>query len=274
MLLPELLSRLPAGVTVRQNPQNKFAGIFIGVGVPADVAQALGTDPDEAHVTLLYLGKLTDTTDLSSYEALLHDLSELASQHPALSAHFGGRGTFTQPTQDVHYLSVDCPGLSELHTAAMSAATEHGLPVSREHGFTPHVTMGYGQPGSAHPARQVPPDPWPINALELWIAGTRLIMPFAQTLSKAEQPDETPDPAPADTNAARLLYAQLTGHLVSLHAGERHLLGMADRIAHHHDAARTGLGQAIPAVRGSALEDAALHHADEAARARRVAGTR
>lgn len=73
-----------------------------------------------------------------------------------------------------------------------------------------------------------------------------------------------------DTKKARALMAQLTGDILKTHATDRRIDAATQQLHDHHAKASEGLGAAITHVRGSALEDAYLHHATEAHTARRL----
>lgn len=285
MNLAHLLASLEALYEVQRAPR-AYSGIIIALAVPGDagaqVAVEGGTPVDELHVTLAYLGNVEDHRDPVAFLRLARQLSALAASHRPLTAKFGGPGKFLGVAKgnDAAYLSVDSPGLPELRAACVEAARGVGLPEDQTHGFTPHVTVTYQPPGTPHPREQHVGGTFEFAGLGLWIGGNRVTFPFrrvtvrdalhaivnhnfGQPLAKA---DSSEDPRAQ----ARALLAQLGGDLRRLDAQDAALVARTGAIQAHHTAAFEGLTRAIPAARGSALEEAALHHAGEAGGARRA----
>lgn len=79
---------------------------------------------------------------------------------------------------------------------------------------------------------------------------------------KAEQQSKMQD--------ARMLMAHLTGDLIKARHTDRQINQRLQVLQQHHSRSADGMGAAIRNIRGSALEDAFLDHAEEAATARRV----
>ncbi len=73
-------------------------------------------------------------------------IEPLARQHGAITGSIGGSGVFNNDV-DVLYASVDAPGINELRHEIVEAAEDAGFQVSKEHSFTPHVTLQYDHKG-------------------------------------------------------------------------------------------------------------------------------
>ena len=134
-------------------------GVMVALYAPHDVASDLamdgGTHPTDMHVTLAYLGKADEVGD----PAVLHDVvSEFAASHPPVDARISGVGRFVGNDEgDAVYLSVDSPTLPELRAQLVAALEEAGLEVRKDHGFTPHMTLGYLDPTDENPIDSVEP---------------------------------------------------------------------------------------------------------------------
>ncbi|MGG2460134.1 2'-5' RNA ligase family protein [Streptomyces sp. RGM 3693] len=127
------------------------SGAMVAVYPPRDVAERLaqpdGTDPRHLHVTLAYLG------DASALGAHPDDLvsvvrNALADANP-LEGTVGGIGRFPDTGDgDVTWVPVDVPGLSELRNRIADALrlSAYADAFHEDHGFTPHITLGYRLP--------------------------------------------------------------------------------------------------------------------------------
>lgn len=278
MHVPQLIASLRAlyDVDTQDAPYN---GIIVALGVPTLTARRAaipgGLPADEMHVTLAYLGDAREHTDARPFLRLAGLLHNLAEHTPAVTAQFGGPGKFlgVNKGQDAAYLNVDAPALPALREAVVRAVQEAGLTVDMTHGFTPHVTLRYQDPGQPHPRETPVEGKWAFPTLGLWIGGNRVQFPLQATARSVVGAIVNTTLAPlvkADAPAgdariqARALLAQLGGDLATLDVQDRAMQLRAEQIKAHHDQARDGLLAHIPAPRGSALEDAALHHAGEA----------
>ena len=120
-------------------------GCMVALRPPADVAGSLavadGLPADELHCTLVYCGKAADV-DVARLKQIV---AAWAAMTGTLSGSVSGVGTFLTPDGPLTYASVDLPGLPEVRQQLVEMLDGAGLPVSREHGFTPHITLAYGE---------------------------------------------------------------------------------------------------------------------------------
>ena len=108
-----------------------------------------GTPLEEIHLTLLYLGT-TETFDDSAAEQAREVLSsEIAPEFKGLVGEISGLTTFRTEDGEAAplVLLVDVPGLAELYVKSLhslrAALGSEAQPYCN-HGFTPHITLGYG----------------------------------------------------------------------------------------------------------------------------------
>lgn len=265
---------IPNHAIRRTNDNCSFPGVFIGLSIPLNVARRVavkgGSSPEELHVTLAYLGKVDDLTDRDKQplEELLTSLQEIASDFMPLAARFAGSGRFTGEKKQPAYLGIDAPRLEIVQRVVSDTARNCGFPPSQQHGFTPHMTLAYIASGEAHPLPEPPEIAFDFATLELWLAGERIIFlpqDRTQTLAKAENHDLR--------GPAQHTLAELAGDRLVLSQLDTHARTLASRVSGQHAGAFDALAEAMTTFHGGPLEDTALHHATEAARARRVADT-
>jgi len=134
--------------------------------IAAHIAGPDDTTPrEELHVTLAYLGKIGDG-DAPSEQEVVDAVTRAVEGQPALQGEVGGIGQFPADENAEHeggaptWAPVDVPGLNMLREQIVS---ELGDAVYNDHGFTPHMTLGYGI-GIIDP---VPPTPISINEVRV-----------------------------------------------------------------------------------------------------------
>ncbi|AKN68756.1 hypothetical protein QR97_02110 [Streptomyces sp. PBH53] len=136
-------------------------GAMIALYLPADVALKIahpqGTAPRDLHITLAYLG---DADQLPGHP---DDLASIvaAAIHGAdpLAGTIGGIGRFPDSGDgEPVFVPVDVPGLSELRDRIMQALalSPLGAALRTDHGFTPHVTLGYDLPADVPAVPRIP----------------------------------------------------------------------------------------------------------------------
>jgi 2'-5' RNA ligase len=138
-------------------------GTMIAVRPPESVCQELALDTETAedpeavaqlHVTLAYLSP-EESADLDL--DLLRQVVEAQSQlSPYIPATLSGHGTFENPDGDVSVVLVDSEELHVARALLVAALERAGIEVSREHSFTPHITLTYGDPGDLDPVDKQP----------------------------------------------------------------------------------------------------------------------
>lgn len=143
---PEALRQVVAGVwtetaagsgtMVALYPEPKDAR---KVALPGDNAEK----PKDLHVTVAHLPNF----DPSRLADLHNAVGHFAARTPPIAGRVSGKGEFA-PTESsdnkpVTYASMDVPGLAQHHVALTRDISGRGIPVSTDHGFTPHMTLAY-----------------------------------------------------------------------------------------------------------------------------------
>lgn len=137
--------------------------LFFSVDLPADLAEPLAalqsefdaaeglrfTDPEQAHITMKFLGEVDVEADGQRGDDRLHDVKLAgeaavdAADIDPFEAVIGGLGVFPSPDYiSVLWTGVDEGGaeLTTLATALEAETTELGFD-PEDHAFTPHVTL-------------------------------------------------------------------------------------------------------------------------------------
>jgi len=133
-------------MTIDIEKQANLGGEMICIRVDRALADQLavigGEPPERMHITLAALeGPFgSDTAD-----RVAKALNTVAERHPKILASLSGVGRFenTDAGEDAVVALVDAPGLEELRADLLKELKRAHVPVMRNHGFTPHITIAY-----------------------------------------------------------------------------------------------------------------------------------
>jgi 2'-5' RNA ligase len=152
--LPDDLSAImPDDGAEIEAPVEEFAGAditptstMVALYPPPGVAHALavedGEDPASMHVTLAYLGDTLDDRLQAIVRAVQNTVDQ--SNLDGLSGEIAGSGTFTGGETPVQVALVDLPNLPSFRQRLVEELRYAETPASTVHGFTPHITLRYG----------------------------------------------------------------------------------------------------------------------------------
>ena len=134
----------------------------------------------EHHVTLLYLGGLGEDSQ-ASLDLLAAALKSYGASCAPMPYHLNGLGQFLE-TPHVLYMNFDCPGLTRLRSDVIGLARACGLHFDvKTHGFTPHVTLAYVEPGTTVPPLMKGQEEGTLDHLGIWVGDTHLDIPLTGT---------------------------------------------------------------------------------------------
>lgn len=126
-------------------------GLFVGCWLQPEDANAVhlpgGETPDALHVTLAYIGDL-DELPAGAFETASEAVQAIAATTAPIEGTVPGYGMFRGGENDVFWAAVDVPGLAELRQRVCDRLTAMALPSRSEHGWTPHITLAYLEPGT------------------------------------------------------------------------------------------------------------------------------
>jgi len=147
---------------------------------PPDAAQKLavpgGLAPDVIHLTVAYTGDAADV-----------DAGRLASVAQALSARPAVAGTVSEHARftggsdgDVIVALVDSPDIDALRRDAEAALADQGIALPSEHGFTPHMSICYQDPGDPDPVGRIESFPVTFGSVTATHGDQRTTYPFSE----------------------------------------------------------------------------------------------
>lgn len=155
-------SLIPPTTTTNNSPEH--TGVMLAFFLPQEVAQKLALDPatlptgcralpsGELHVTLAYLGDLSDKESAKALEqckvSLYKNLKTFAAKMSPVKGTLRGLIRFDNrdggdANQHALCTSFDAPGLEDWRQELVKCVKTSGLPWEQNHGFTPHCTLAY-----------------------------------------------------------------------------------------------------------------------------------
>jgi 2'-5' RNA ligase len=123
-------------------------GVMVAFVPPREVAGQLalqgGQMGDDLHITLAYLGNVSDYTK-EQLTLLPQLVSAWAMRQKAVTIHIAGVGTFNNAYKNQHVLWAhpDIPGGVQMHVSLADYLDRYGYRLPSEHGWTAHMTLRY-----------------------------------------------------------------------------------------------------------------------------------
>lgn len=165
----------------------EHTGVMIALYPSRDLAEQIVSLPgvetpaDQLHVTLCFCGDANVLSDIEIAAAILAAQSISRVNDPLVGS-LGGVGRFSAGAsldgKDPVYASVDIPGLDRLRANLVAAAEAFGATVSKDHGFTPHMTLAYVEPGAESPLDAWRAMPVRFEALSVCVGDRRVDLPL------------------------------------------------------------------------------------------------
>ena len=146
--------------------------VCVVLTIPEEIAEYVALDDKlDTHMTLVHLG---DAASLGgNVEPVRGAVERWAAETPPLPARFSGLACFAGDDADACVLLVDAPGLSAVRDDLARRLRNLGVPVSANHGFTPHVTLAYLTKGAELPSLPYDlPLAFTLEAVSVWAADT------------------------------------------------------------------------------------------------------
>lgn len=130
------------------------------------------------HVTLLYLAD--DAELLTGFKnKIIEELAQIASMCSAVGGKLNGYGRFSGNGEMYPvYANYDSSQLFKVRSKLLWKLTELGVELPEDHGFTPHLTLGYLPTSEVMPALDMPDLAMTFDSLSLIWAGERIDMMF------------------------------------------------------------------------------------------------
>lgn len=201
-------------VTLAEAQTGVMVALMLDEPTAAKLAIANGVPAAELHVTLAFLGDAADLGELGIARAAAAVDSMVRWRSP-IAGTVSGYGRFQASEddgKDVFYASPDIAGLEALRGDIVQALAEVGVPISTAHGFTPHISLAYLEPGSANPVDSVESLELRFAAVSVVAGSRRIDVPFfvyddmPGTMAMSAPTLEPPLEAPIGTLSARPLF--------------------------------------------------------------------
>lgn len=185
-------------------------GVMVALFLPDDIAEQLALTPGqpgvpenvdceeaaELHLTLAYLGTAGTDVAADQLDGLAAAVQAWAAQAGPLDGVISGIGVFNNEDTVVTYATFDAPALPAMRQRLVDMLAAAGFIVTGEHGFTPHITLTYGDARGI----QVPHIPVTFTDATLAYGGDQMLIP----LGPSDQPvtvDHADAPATGDSDA-------------------------------------------------------------------------
>lgn len=156
--------------------------VWLDPAQSATLALPGGEQPDQLHLTFCYCGDANEMSDVQIGRAITA-ANETAMMFGSLQGQIAGLGRFnaSESTEgkDVIYANVDVPGLAEMRHYLASSLEFAGCPPLRNHGYTPHITLGYIDAGADWPIQRIDTIPIVIDSLWVGVGDRRTEIPFS-----------------------------------------------------------------------------------------------
>lgn len=174
-------------------------GVMLALAIPGDLAKKLkqdgGMEPEDMHVTLGYYGKLGDDVDEPTLEAMRKCVMKQVVGYKPIKAAIGGLGRFnatkSSDDKDVLIGLVDSPDLHDVRESLIQAvakcnmavtkdgASEPAAPtgpqVRKDHGYTPHITLGYIDQGDQLSVHKLPREEFTFTHLLMQVGKDKVL---------------------------------------------------------------------------------------------------
>lgn len=184
----------------------QHTGVMVAFILPVDVARRLalpGGEPvDELHITLAYLGDLSEYDPSADLSPLDDVVAAYASETVPLSGSVSGLGRFN-PSESSEGKApiialVNVPGLQEWRAGLVQRLQAAGFSVSTTFAYTPHITLAYVDAGAPMPVKYIPSVPLVLDQVtvaigddrQVWALGAGASSPGALSRSMSMSLDE------------------------------------------------------------------------------------
>ena len=143
---------------IQEKEQSNSA--MIAIMLPDEVANKLDTKEKDLHITLVYLPEVKDAEKIKEF---LRDFVENAQP---MEAKLGGVGQFKEGPDGIPYFAIpDVPTMNVFQSNL--AESLNGIAnVGTDHGFNPHITLGYAKTIEEVPEKLAVPDlSWTVDSI-------------------------------------------------------------------------------------------------------------
>lgn len=144
-------------------------------------------DPDDLHITLVYIGKKLSEEEA---EKLVDAITPLCESYDSLECRLQGLGLFDHENKDGNkpfYASVDAIGMAEFRSGLIQAMDEAGIEYAKDYDFIPHMTLAYTDPEKISLAEGSPGVEWSSNTVYLLNGEDKIEIGFGGVTKTAQR---------------------------------------------------------------------------------------
>lgn len=134
------------------------------------LAMVGGEDYDDLHITVGFFG---DASQFHSDKGLRIACMMVANELRPFRVQMNGITRFSGQGEDALVVNADSPILTHAYRMLHDFARDQGISTASEHGYTPHMTLGYLDPTDQHPLSRWTPLEISVDAIELWFGKAR-----------------------------------------------------------------------------------------------------
>lgn len=190
-------------------------GAMVCVKVAPDAAKQIAVDDgepaDSLHITLAYLGDADDYTP-AMREWVITRVTDAVADIECLSGVTAGLGTFTgKDGKRPLWAAVDIPGLEQVASTVRAELPITDAPI-HDHGWTPHLTLGYLNDGDDIPHLDVSGIPLDVRSVHVVFGDVETEIPLQRVTKAAFSTVSKADDAKQYTFSAWYIPDQVDAH--------------------------------------------------------------
>jgi 2'-5' RNA ligase len=174
-----------------------MAALWLPANTASEIAVPGGEAPEQLHVTLAYMGRLSEVGP-DKLDLIAKAIEGYCATASPMVGSLSGVGRFsaseTSDGMDVVYASVDAPTMPEFRAGLVKAIEDAGVAISRAHGFTPHVTLKYVKSDDPTPVEKFQPRPVAFDEVVLAVGDDRRRFGIGGTEKAVERKKATEPP--------------------------------------------------------------------------------
>ena len=167
-------------------PESNSDGIAIVFTFDRNTREQLampeGEPPDDLHITLGYFGEPSNTTTLESLQAIT---MQLATDFQGFMVELNGISRFSSTEGfDPIVVNADYFELPDFYSRMRNLASQYQVNYTPNHGYSPHMTLGYIPYGDAMPIDRWNPVKVSVDFIELWYGKARYAYPLGEDFTE------------------------------------------------------------------------------------------
>lgn len=196
------------------SPPSNSDGVAVVFTFDYDTARQLaiqdGEPAGELHITLGYFG---DVRNFHSMRGMLIGTALTASELKPFTVKLNGITRFTGEGEDALVVNADSPVLGHAYRMLHEHLKSQGIATASEHGYTPHMTLGYLDHDDVMPIQRWLPVEVRINTVALWFGKERIgfrldedhhaYLNEMSTMKDSDFPNRHLDPDPGTANEVK-----------------------------------------------------------------------